>query len=240
MGVHCDLTELGINTMAVKSLAVVLSPASLLPSLDTAMAMVMPPVIPTDPPMDSMVVMEDMAMVAIMARGRLRPSPATAMAAMVAMAPPLCMCPRLTMAEAEPGYGYGAVSYHPYGGSSSVYRSTQGLTGGYGYSGYYGKRSAEPGYYGGGHSFVHQSRPYYHGSYGYNINHSYGKRPAEPGYGYGYYGGASSHQYVSRPYSHYGVGIAHPYSESSVYSSQIEIVPSYFTSSTLLIKNCYF
>merc|ERR1711887_461285 len=100
MGVHCDLTELGINTMAVKSLAFSLSPASLLPSLDTAMAMVMPPVIPTDPPRDSMVVMEDMAMVAIMARGRLRPSPATAMAAMVAMAPPLCMCPRLTMAMA--------------------------------------------------------------------------------------------------------------------------------------------
>merc|ERR1711942_496663 len=81
--------------------------------------------------------------------------------------------------EAEPGYG--AVSYHPYGGSSSVYRTTQGLTGygygGYGYGGYYGKRSAdaEPGYYGGASSFVHQSRPYYHGSYGYGINH-YGKR----------------------------------------------------------------
>merc|ERR1712154_537043 len=97
MGVLCDLTELGINTMAVKSLAVALSPASLLPSLDTAMAMVMPPVIPTDPPRDSMVVMEDTAMVAIMARGKLRPSQATAMAA---MAPPLCMCPRLTMAMA--------------------------------------------------------------------------------------------------------------------------------------------
>merc|ERR1719158_1525580 len=69
-------------------------------------------------------------------------------------------------AEAEPGYGYGgygAVAYHGYGG--------------YGYGSYgYGKRSAEPGYgYGSGYSFVHQSRPYYHGSYGYNINHSYGK-----------------------------------------------------------------
>merc|ERR1712025_499877 len=80
------------------------------------------------------------------------------------------------------------------GGSSSVYRSTQGLTGGYGY-GYYGKRDAEPGYgYGSGYSFVHQSRPYYHGSYGYNINHSYGKRSAEPGYGYGY-GIANSYQH---------------------------------------------
>merc|ERR1712112_291221 len=115
--------------------------------------------------------------------------------------------------DAEPGYGYAAVAYHPYGGSSSVYRSTQGLTGGYGY-GYYGKRDAEPGYgYGSGYSFVHQSRPYYHGSYGYNINHSYGKRSAEPGYGYGGYGygGSYSSQYVSRPYSNYGLNVAHPY-----------------------------
>merc|ERR1712012_1337582 len=112
--------------------------------------------------------------------------------------------------DAEPGYGYAAVAYHPYGGSSSVYRSTQGLTGGYGY-GYYGKRDAEPGYgYGSGYSFVHQSRPYYHGSYGYNINHSYGKRSAEPGYGYGY-GIANSYQHVSRPYSNYGVNVYHPY-----------------------------
>merc|ERR1711942_540792 len=96
-----------------------------------------------------------------------------------------------TLTAAEPGYGYGGVALHPYGGSSSVYRTTQGLTGygygGYGYGGYYGKRSAEPGYYGGASSFVHQSRLYYHGSYGYGINH-YGKRSAEPGY----YGGASS------------------------------------------------
>merc|ERR1711970_1380052 len=55
-----------------------------------------------------------------------------------------------SLAAAEPGYGGGAL--HPYGGSSSVYRTTQGLTGygygGYGYGGYYGKRSAdaEPGY----------------------------------------------------------------------------------------------
>merc|ERR1712243_316538 len=112
-----------------------------------------------------------------------------------------------TLAAAEPGYGYGGVALHPYGGSSSVYRTTQGLTGyGYGgYGGYYGKREAEPGYgavayhpyggsssvyrttqgltgygsgyYGGASSFVHQSRPYYHGSYSYGINH-YGKRSA--------------------------------------------------------------
>merc|ERR1712244_145476 len=122
--------------------------------------------------------------------------------------------------DAEPGYGYGigyglaATAYHPYGGSSSTYRSTQGLSG-YGYGGYgYGKRSAEPGYgYGSGYSFVAQSRPYYHGSYGYNINHSYGKRSAESGYGYaGYgYGGSYSSQYVSRPYSNYGLNVAHPY-----------------------------
>merc|ERR1711963_336565 len=90
-------------------------------------------------------------------------------------------------ADAEPGYGYGigyglaATAYHPYGGSSSTYRSTQGLSG-YGYGAYgYGKRSAEPGYgYGSGYSFVAQSRPYYHGSYGYNINHSYGRDPPSP------------------------------------------------------------
>merc|ERR1712055_664029 len=69
----------------------------------------------------------------------------------------------LCAAEPGDGYGYGinAVAYHPYGGYSSEYRSTQGLTG-YGYGGYYGKREAEPGYgYGGYH-----------------------KRSAEPGYGY--------------------------------------------------------
>merc|ERR1711970_1683262 len=101
--------------------------------------------------------------------------------------------------EAEPGYG--AISYHPYGGSSSVYRTTQGLTGygygGYGYGGYYGKRSADAGYYGGASSYVHQSRPYYHGSYGYGINH-YGKRSADAGYyGYGYAHGGSSYQQVN-------------------------------------------
>merc|ERR1712002_1177362 len=120
-----------------------------------------------------------------------------------------------TLAAAEPGYGYGGVALHPYGGSSSVYRTTQGLTGygygGYGYGGYYGKRSADPGYYGGASSFVHQSRPYYHGSYGYGINH-YGKRSADAGYyGYGYAHGGSSYQHVNRPYSAYGLSVAHPY-----------------------------
>merc|ERR1711862_692916 len=74
--------------------------------------------------------------------------------------------------------------------------------------GYYGKRSAEPGYYGGASSFVHQSRPYYHGSYGYGINH-YGKRSADARY-YGY-GVAGSYQQVNRPYSVYVVSVAHPY-----------------------------
>merc|ERR1712106_1232711 len=67
-----------------------------------------------------------------------------------------------------------------YGGSSSVYRTTQGLTG-YGYGGYggyghgYGKRSAEPGYgYGHATSYYHRSPQGLHGHYG--------------GYGYGGYG----------------------------------------------------
>merc|ERR1711887_115450 len=47
-----------------------------------------------------------------------------------------------SLAAAEPGYG-GA--YHPYGGHSYTYRTTQGLTGYHGYYGY-GKREAEPGY----------------------------------------------------------------------------------------------
>merc|ERR1712029_87113 len=118
--------------------------------------------------------------------------------------------------EAESGYGIGyglaATSFHPYGGSSSNYRTTQGLSS-YGYYGY-GKRSAEPGYGlsvaipATGFSAVQQSRPYYHGSYGYNINHVYGKRSAEPGYLFGI---NTSQQYVSKPYSSYGVNVAHPY-----------------------------
>merc|ERR1712025_1245783 len=118
--------------------------------------------------------------------------------------------------DAEPGYGYGATAYHPYGGYSSVYRSTEGLTGGYGGYGYH-KRSAEPGYHGSGYSYVHQSRPYHHGDYGYDIHHSYhpgygyGKRSAEPGY-YGHsYGTANSYQHVSRYNSDYGIEVYHPY-----------------------------
>merc|ERR1712106_463002 len=178
-----------------------------------------------------------------------------------------------SLAAAEPGYGYGGVAYHPYGGSSYTHRSPQGLHGhygGYGYGHGYGKRSAEAepgygygngygaasvyvsqadhgygyhpahytygynihkrsadaepgygyghgtrsadaGYYGGASSYVHQSRPYYHGSYGYGINH-YDKRSADAGYlGYGGYGVAGSYQQVNRPYSAYGVSVAHPY-----------------------------
>merc|ERR1712055_447462 len=122
--------------------------------------------------------------------------------------------------EAEPGYGYGGIALHAYGGHSYTHRSPQGLHGHYGGYGYghgyghgyygYGKRSAEPGYYGHASSFVHQSRPYHHGSYGYGIQH-YGKRSADAGY-YGYYGhGGASYQQVNRPYSHYGVSVAHPY-----------------------------
>merc|ERR1711942_262528 len=100
----------------------------------------------------------------------------TELGALVAMAAKIVavISTLASLAAAKPGYG--GVALHPYGGSSSVYRTTQGLTGygyggygyggygygGYGYGGYYGKRSAEPGYYGGASSFVHQSRPYYH------------------------------------------------------------------------------
>merc|ERR1712055_707156 len=83
-----------------------------------------------------------------------------------------------SLCAAEPGYGYGyginAVAYHPYGGYSSEYRSTQGLTG---YGGYYGKREAEPGYGYGGHSHVYRTTEGLTEGY-------YGKRSAEPGYGY--------------------------------------------------------
>merc|ERR1712112_167417 len=146
-----------------------------------------------------------------------------------------------SLCAAEPGYGYGygyginAVAYHPYGGYSSEYRSTQGLTGyggyygkreaepGYGYGGhsyvyrttegltggYYHKRSAEPGYgyhHGHGHSYVHQDRDHYHGSYGYEIDHDYKKRSADAGYGHG----GDSYQYVNRPYSDYKIEVYHP------------------------------
>merc|ERR1711962_907460 len=148
-----------------------------------------------------------------------------------------------SLCAAEPGYGYGyginAVAYHPYGGYSSEYRSTQGLTG---YGGYYGKREAEPGYgYSSGISYYYRSPQGVQG-YGYG---GYHKRSAEPGYGnhhghgqsyvhqdrdhyhgsYGYeiehdykkrsaeagYGhGGDSYQYVNRPYSDYKIEVYHP------------------------------
>merc|ERR1711942_644627 len=120
-----------------------------------------------------------------------------------------------TLAAAEPGYGYGGVALHPYGGSSSVYRTTQGLTGygygGYGYGGYYGKRSAdaEPGYATGYTYRTTQGLTGYggYGYGGYGYGGYYGKRSAEPGY----YGGASSFVHQSRPYYHgsHGYGINH-------------------------------
>merc|ERR1711970_650808 len=63
----------------------------------------------------------------------------------------------LCAAEPGDGYGYGinAVAYHPYGGYSSEYRSTQGLTG---YGGYHGKREAEPGYGYGDYQYVSQGK----------------------------------------------------------------------------------
>merc|ERR1711942_252935 len=115
-----------------------------------------------------------------------------------------------TVVAGEPGYGYGGVAYHSYGGSSYTHRSPQGLHGGYGYHGY-GKRSAEaePGYgYGHAVSYTHRSPQGLHGHYGgYGYGGYYGKRSAEPGY----YGGASSFVHQSRPYYHgsYGYGINH-------------------------------
>merc|ERR1712243_167289 len=114
-----------------------------------------------------------------------------------------------SLAAAEPGYG--GVALHPYGGSSSAYRTTQGLTG-YGYGGYgYGKRSAdaEPGYATGYTYRTTQGLTGYggYGYGGYGYGGYYGKRSAEPGY----YGGASSFVHQSRPYYHgsYGYGINH-------------------------------
>merc|ERR1711887_497189 len=98
-----------------------------------------------------------------------------------------------SLAAAEPGYG-GA--YHPYGGHSYTYRTTQGLTGHHGYYGY-GKREAEPGYgYGGvalhaygGHSYTHRSPQGVHGYgaasvYVSQADHGYGYHPAHYNYGY--------------------------------------------------------
>merc|ERR1712090_77811 len=158
----------------------------------------------------------------------------TELGTLVAMAAKIAAVITLaSLCAAEPGYGYGyginAVAYHPYGGYSSEYRSTQGLTG---YGGYYGKREAEPGYGYGGHSHVYRTTEgltegyygkrsaepgygyssgvsYYHRSpqgvqgYGYG---GYHKRSAEPGYGHG----GDSYQYVNRPYSDYKIEVYHP------------------------------
>merc|ERR1712055_656788 len=148
-----------------------------------------------------------------------------------------------SLCAAEPGYGYGyginAVAYHPYGGYSSEYRSTQGLTG---YGGYYGKREAEPGYGYGGHSHVYRTTEgltegyygkrsaepgygyssgvsYYHRSpqgvqgYGYG---GYHKRSAEPGYGY-HHGHGQSYVHQDRDHYHgsYGYEIEHDYKKRS-------------------------
>merc|ERR1711887_276295 len=148
-----------------------------------------------------------------------------------------------SLCAAEPGYGYGyginAVAYHPYGGYSSEYRSTQGLTG---YGGYYGKREAEPGYGYGGHSHVYRTTEgltegyygkrsaepgygyspgisYYHRSpqgvqrYGYG---GYHKRSADPGYGY-HHGHGQSYVHQDRDHYHgsYGYEIEHDYKKRS-------------------------
>merc|ERR1712115_675653 len=141
----------------------------------------------------------------------------TELGALVTMAAKIAAVITLaSLCAAEPGYGYGyginAVAYHPYGGYSSEYRSTQGLTG---YGGYYGKREAEPGYgYGHGygaasvyasqadHGYGYNPAQY---TYGYNIGHGYGKRSAdaEPGYGYGH-AVSYSHRSPQGVHGHYG------------------------------------
>merc|ERR1711942_449811 len=75
----------------------------------------------------------------------------------------------------EPGYGYGGVAYHSYGGSSYTHRSPQGLHGGYRYYGY-GKRSAEaePGY-GYGHGYGYGAASLYVSQ----ADHGYGYNPAQ-------------------------------------------------------------
>merc|ERR1712106_588233 len=131
-----------------------------------------------------------------------------------------------SLAAAEPGYGYGGVAYHPYGGSSYTHRSPQGLHGHYGG---YGKRSAEaePGYGGvayhpyGGSSSVYRTTQgltgYGYGGYG-GYGHGYGKRSAEPGYGYGH---ATSYYHRSPQglHGHYGGygygGYGHGYGKRS-------------------------
>ena len=106
----------------------------------------------------------------------------------------------LSLAACELGYGYG--------GHSHVYRTTEGLT-----EGYYGKRSAEPGYgYSSGVSYYHRSPQGVQG-YGYG---GYHKRSAEPGYGY-HHGHGQSYVHQDRDHYHgsYGYEIEHDYKKRS-------------------------
>merc|ERR1712168_1252955 len=98
-------------------------------------------------------------------------------------------------AEASLGYYGPGIAHHGYGATSYVARSPQGAYG-HGFH-HLGKRSAEPGYgyYHGGYSHQHVSRPYSH--YGVSVNHGIGKRSAEPSH---YYSGAHSFAHESRPH----------------------------------------
>merc|ERR1712106_1223165 len=136
-----------------------------------------------------------------------------------------------SLAAAEPGYGYGGVAYHPYGGNSYTHRSPQGLHGhygGYGYGHGYGKRSAEaePGYgyghgYGAASVYVSQADHGYgynpaHYTYGYNIHKR--SADAEPGYGYGH-ATSYTHRSPQGLHGHYGGyghgGYGHGYGKRS-------------------------
>merc|ERR1712090_119128 len=136
----------------------------------------------------------------------------TELGTLVAMAAKIAAVITLaSLCAAEPGYGYGyginAVAYHPYGGYSSEYRSTQGLTG---YGGYYGKREAEPGYGYGGHSHVYRTTEGLTEGY-------YGKRSAEPGSGYS--SGVSYYHRSPQGVQGYGYGGYHKRSAEPGYGS---------------------
>merc|ERR1712215_282370 len=120
-----------------------------------------------------------------------------------------------SLAAAEPGYGYGG-AYHPYGGHSYTYRTTQGLTGHHGYYGY-GKRSADAGYgyghgYGAASVYVSQADHGYgyhpaHYNYGYSIHKR--SADAEPGYGHAV---SYTHRSPQGLHGHYGgYGYGHGY-----------------------------
>merc|ERR1712189_53083 len=100
-------------------------------------------------------------------------------------------------------FGYGpARAYHPYGGSSYTYRSTQGLTGHYLH-----KREADAGHigYGSGYSHQYVSRPF--SAYNVNVRHDLYKREADASY---HGSSADVHVSVSHPYgyqpAHYNYG----------------------------------